>query len=160
MCVIFLKIFVLQWHMITGSWRPSEYKYAALHDDVIKLKLFTHYWPFVRGIHRWPVNSHKNLWRGALIFSLICINGWVNHREAGDLRRHRAHYDVIVMTSIDIQETFSRKDSLDIELGTGHLDISFISLWGINGPENGYVYIYTFHQPFNFSFPQIRFRYI
>ena len=30
--------------------------------------------------------------------SLICIwiNGWVNHREASDLRRRRAHYDVIV----------------------------------------------------------------
>ena len=29
----------------------------------------------------------------------ICagINGWVNNGEAGDLRRHRAHYDVIVM---------------------------------------------------------------
>ena len=24
-------------------------------------------------------------------------NGWVNNRETGDLRRHRAHYDVIVM---------------------------------------------------------------
>ena len=33
------------------------------------------------------------------MFSLICawINGWVNNREAGALRRHRAHYDVIVM---------------------------------------------------------------
>ena len=32
-------------------------------------------------------------------FSLICvwINGWVNNREAGDLRRYRAHYDVTVM---------------------------------------------------------------
>ena len=27
------------------------------------------------------------------------INGWVNNREAGDLRRHRAHYDVILMDS-------------------------------------------------------------
>ena len=38
-------------------------------------------------------------WRGALMFSLICvwINGWVNYREAGDLRRYRAHYDVAVM---------------------------------------------------------------
>ena len=38
----------------------------------------------------------------ALVFSLICvwINGWVNNREAGDLRRHRAHYDVIVMMAI------------------------------------------------------------
>ena len=25
------------------------------------------------------------------------MNGWVNNREAGDLRRYRAHYDVIVM---------------------------------------------------------------
>ena len=23
--------------------------------------------------------------------------GWVNNREAGDLRRHRAHYDITVM---------------------------------------------------------------
>ena len=48
-----------------------------------------------------PVNSpHKNQWRGALMFSLICtrINDWVNNREAGDLRRHRGNYDVIVMT--------------------------------------------------------------
>ena len=33
------------------------------------------------------------------MFSLICtrINSWVNSGEAGDLRRYRAHYDVIVM---------------------------------------------------------------
>ena len=33
--------------------------------------------------------------------SLICvwINGWVNNGEAGDLRRYRANYDVIVMLS-------------------------------------------------------------
>ena len=47
-----------------------------------------------------PVNSpHKGQWRGALMFSLISawINDWVNNREAGDLRRHRGHYDVNVM---------------------------------------------------------------
>ena len=33
------------------------------------------------------------------MFSLVWaqINDWVNSREAGDLRRHRAHYDIIVM---------------------------------------------------------------
>ena len=33
------------------------------------------------------------------MFSVICvwINGWVNNREAGDLRRYGAHYDAIVM---------------------------------------------------------------
>ena len=38
------------------------------------------------------VNSpHKGQWRGALMFSLIFvwINGWVNNREASDLRRYR-----------------------------------------------------------------------
>ena len=47
------------------------------HDDVIK---WTHlrYWPFVRGIRRSPVDS-------------------VNIRDAGDLRRYWAHYDVSEM---------------------------------------------------------------
>ena len=53
------------------------------HDNVIKWEHFPRYWPFVRGIHRSPVNSpHKSLWRGPLMFSSICawINGWVNVR--------------------------------------------------------------------------------
>ena len=48
-----------------------------------------------------PVPSpHKGQWRGAFIFSLICawINRWENSRDAGDLRRYRPHYDVIVMS--------------------------------------------------------------
>ena len=50
--------------------------------------------------HRSPVNSpHKGQRSRALMVSLICaqINSWVNNRGAGDLRRHRAHYDAIVM---------------------------------------------------------------
>ena len=72
------------------------------HNDVTKWKHFPRYWSFVRGIQRSPVNSlHKDQWRGALVFYLICAwtNGWANNRDAGNLRRHRAHYDVIVMTS-------------------------------------------------------------
>ena len=78
----------------------------ATHDDVIKWKHFPRNWPFVRGIHRSPVNSpHKGQWRGALMFSLICvwINDWVNNREAGNLRRYRAHYDVTVMPCLEIR---------------------------------------------------------
>ena len=50
---------------------------------------------------RWVNSPHKGQWRGGLMFSLICVwtNGWVNNREAGDLRCHRAHYDVIIMFS-------------------------------------------------------------
>ena len=53
--------------------------------------------------HRSPVNStHKGQWRGASMFSLICawINGWVNHREAGDLRSHGDLYDITVMKNV------------------------------------------------------------
>ena len=70
------------------------------HDDVIKWKHFPRNWPFVREIHRSPVNfQHKGQWRGALMFSLIYAwkNDWVNNREAGDLRRQHGHYVVIVM---------------------------------------------------------------
>ena len=44
-------------------------------------------------------SPHKGQWRENLIFILIYAwkNGWVNNGEAGDWRRHRAHYDVIVM---------------------------------------------------------------
>ena len=73
------------------------------HDDVIEWKHFPCYWPFVRGIHLSSVNSlHIGQWRGALMLSLTCvrINGSVNNRDAGDLRRHRAHYDVIVMITL------------------------------------------------------------
>ena len=79
---------------VSRPWVPQK------HDDVIKWKKFPRYWPFARGIHRWPVNSpHKGQWRGTLMFPLICswINAWVNNCEAGDLRHHRAHYDVIIM---------------------------------------------------------------
>ena len=99
---------------------PKWFVYAAfccvrsitvlnLHDDVNKWNHFPRYWPFVRGVHRSPVNySHKGQWRGALMFFFICasING-VNNRGIGDLRRHRAHYDVIVMLNVCPTETTS-----------------------------------------------------
>ena len=90
---------------LRSSWtrfvvQKSEADHRVAHDGVIKWKLFQRNWPFVRRIHRPPVNfPHKGQWRGALMFSLICawINGWVNTREAGDLKRHLAHNDVSVM---------------------------------------------------------------
>ena len=90
------RIEYLIWDVITQPFGLN----SIAHDDVIKWKHFPRYWPFVRGIHRSPVNSpHKGQWRGALMFSLICvwINGWVNNRKAGDLRLYRAHYDGSVM---------------------------------------------------------------
>ena len=76
---------------------------GLIHTAVQWWKHFPRYWPFVRGIHRSPVNSpHKGQWRGDCMFPLICawINDLVNNSEAGDLRRYRAHYDVYVMQMV------------------------------------------------------------
>ena len=73
---------------------PPGNKVTTPHGDVIKWEK-SRYWPFVRGIHRSPMNyPHKGQWRRALIFPLIYawINVWANNREAGD-------YDVTVMSS-------------------------------------------------------------
>ena len=110
---------LLGWDISRDSRPTRWFLMAALllevmnsHDDVIKWKYFPRYWPFVCGIHRSPVNSpHKGQWRLVLMFSLICarINGWVNDGEAGDLRRHPAHYGVTVMAMLltKMQNKFS-----------------------------------------------------
>ena len=95
---------------LTWSWSVSTVAHRKqcthtvnlikIHDEVIKWKHFPRYWLSVWGIHRSPMSStHKGQWCRASMFSLICawINGWVNNGEAGDLRRHRVHYDVTVM---------------------------------------------------------------
>ena len=82
------------------EWEVSNGVHSCKYDDVIKWWHFPRYWPFVWGIHRWPVKSPlKGQWRGALMFPLICAwtNSWVNNRDAGDLRHHRAHYNVTIM---------------------------------------------------------------
>ena len=61
-------------------------------------KHFPRYWPFVVNI---PLTKPSDtelwcfLWSAPVEYGWG--DGWVNNREAGDLRRHRAHYDVIVM---------------------------------------------------------------
>ena len=103
------------------------------HDDVIKCKRFPRYWPFVRGIHRSPVNSpHKGQWRGALMFSLICAwsDSWANNGDAGDLRRYSAHYDVIVIVRraglLWSQQDFESRWSVPLFKCLTVLEFSFI----------------------------------
>ena len=79
------------------------YELTYFHDDIIKMETISALLAICAGNSPVPVNStHKGQWRGALMFSLIYawIKDCVNNREAGDLRRHRGHYDVIVMLSV------------------------------------------------------------
>ena len=92
-----------------NTLRPEQNGYHVVED------IFMSEW--------WsPVNSpHKGQSRRALMFSLICawINGWVNNRDAGDLRCHRTHYDVTVMVNencciwIQISLKFFHKGPID-----------------------------------------------
>ena len=85
------------------TWHRCIYIYIYISWWRHQMETFSALLAIWAGIHRSPVNSlHKGQWRGALMFSSICswINGWENKREAGDLRRHRAHYDVTIMFSL------------------------------------------------------------
>ena len=103
----------LKWRTFTFRWWPPWCR-GSWNKDKSSIKTwsskpimtlsnglyFPRYWPFVRGIHRWPVNSPR---KGPVtrsfdvFFDLRIEKRLVNNREAGDLRRNRAHYDVIVM---------------------------------------------------------------
>ena len=85
-----------------------------------------------------PVNSpHKGQWRGALMFSLICvwINGWVNNREAGNLRRYRSRYDVIVMRDSLTSYPLNLTDHKSVSLKKiPHNSTKMGSTWGRKDP--------------------------
>ena len=94
------------WQVLTELYTPhviyNNQDKSVKHDDDIEWKHLPRYWPFVKGIHRWPVISpHKGQWRGALMIFFICAwtNGLANNRNADDLRRHRAHYGICVKWS-------------------------------------------------------------
>ena len=81
---------------LQSLWRPSSVPAWWRHQNGNIFRV-------VRIIHQSTVNSpHKGQWRGALKLSLICAwtNGSSNNRDAGDLRRHRAYYDVTVMVCV------------------------------------------------------------
>ena len=75
-------IFIMIWYqqLVHCTWSCF---FMQVQNYVIKWKHFPRYWPFVRGIHRSPVNSpHKGKWRGALMFPLICV--WINSKQSWD----------------------------------------------------------------------------
>ena len=96
-----------------------------------------------------PVNSpHKGQWRGALMFSLICvwINDWVNNREADDLRRHRGHYDVNVM--IETFGMLAPRPKLDGTYQSGQVTVTWKRLphnWLFVGESSGHCHVDSPH---------------
>ena len=80
--------------------------------------------PPVTAVH----SPHKGQWHGVLMLSLICgwTNVWTNNRYAGDLRRHRAHYNINIINIGDETSTFN-------EIITDELWISLLSCRHVAG---------------------------
>ena len=94
-----MKTFLYFYHFLTLRWR--SWSKPLLVDIWWRLQMETFSALLALCAGNSPVTgefSHRGRWRGALMFSLICpwTNGWANNRDAGDLKRHRGHYDVIV----------------------------------------------------------------
>ena len=130
-------------HSALSWWRNQMKTFSALLHHVHGIVL---------GIHRSPVTfHHKGQWRGALMFPLICTwtNGWINKRDAGDLRRHRVHYDVTVMITnwqwlvSDFVASFWRNDDVVITSCDRWGQISRSRCTGICTEERGDYFLAT-----------------
>ena len=81
---------VINWYFLRKY--HSYYMYVIAISSIHSwwrhhMETFSALLTFLRGIHRSPVYSpRKGQWRGALMFSLICVwtNNWANIWDAGD----------------------------------------------------------------------------
>ena len=92
------------WMIDDSLFNAYVRKTRVFHDDVI-WKHFLRYWPFVRGNS--PVTGELPAQRPVTRSLDVFLNMRLNKRlskhwwgEAGDLKRHRTHYVVIVMLLI------------------------------------------------------------
>ena len=121
---------VTGWLRSTPALANTASKNARDHDDVIKWKHFPRYWPFLRGIHRSPVNSpHKGQWGGALTFSFFDLHlnkrltkqswSWWFETPPCPLWRH---CNAVISTTVCSTCVRSRRSwwRHDIETGLGH----------------------------------------
>ena len=112
-------------------YTPTKMRYYIQmyysHDGVIKWKHFSRYWPFVRGIHRSPVNSpHKGQWRGASMFFFdLRLNkrlskqswGWWFETPSRSLWRHCNTY--VALFSLNSLRYFDWTDgALSVDIRT------------------------------------------
>ena len=96
--VSFTHVALLHWDNRT----LSQFQWSNVvgyHDDLMKWKHFLRYWPLCE---RNPLvtsgfPSHRPVMQSFDVSVDLRLNGWANNRDAGDLRRHRAHHHVIIM---------------------------------------------------------------
>ena len=91
-------------HKLNTWWRHQMEALPALLVPCVGNSPFTGEFPTQRPVTR----------SFGVFFDLRLNNAWVNNLDAGDSRRHRAHYDVIVMTICSISNTLRPWLSIDL----------------------------------------------
>ena len=64
-------------------------------------------------------------------FFFICarMNCWINNRESGDLRRHRAHHNVIVMTTKNYGTYLLTHDQISEQTCIKKVQVPILLIW-------------------------------
>ena len=90
--------------------RTAFTNFRTYHDDLLHENISRVTEPFLRGIHRSPVDSpHKGPVARSFYFHFytciyIYFNGWRHIGVGGDLRRHNAH-----VTSLQCEKTYTKR---------------------------------------------------
>ena len=101
-CSVAMTMDFLQMH-IEGLWCRNQLSHIWISNCITQNIVGCTWWRYQMetssALLAICAGNFQGHWRGALMFSLICtwINHWVNNGEAGDFRRYRTHYDIIVM---------------------------------------------------------------
>ena len=110
---------LINWFLRAKSFEIKIKKHKVYFQKMCFRMLSTTCWSFWSGLNVMMTSSNGNIFRVTGPFwgestgyrwihltkasdaELWCFlwsaNGWANNRDAGDLRRHRVHYDVTVM---------------------------------------------------------------
>ena len=97
-----MKLYAVGFHLLTLYFTFFKLIYNKYIAFLFTFFCFTdRYVVFINVRLIWMMYSYQwqLLYSLQAVQSLICtwINGWVNNRKAGDLSRHRAHYDVTLV---------------------------------------------------------------
>ena len=79
--------------------------------------------------HQWiPHTKARDAELWCFLWSAPCINGWVNNREAGVLRRHWVHYDIVMNLSwsctLFMEKMVLSKKKLDEDFGMSQMALA------------------------------------
>ena len=83
LCFSYLK----RWIYATSLCNMTTMAPASGHDNFMTRRWLPHYKPFVRGIHRWPMDSisqrFRNVYFERFLYCLAWTNCWLNSRFVG-----------------------------------------------------------------------------